>query len=159
MDALNTPLIDLCCIFQAILPDWIYIRESDGREGCRREGGDMRGSGQLMGLNLTLWRTIQSQVTTTVRLWVRVFVCVLLNWFPLRWQLQSGWHQCLPHPAPFPLYPHRTHTGRHHQHWPCNTHMQCSLLALEKKMAAVGVMFWSGYAFKSPSLPPPSSVQ
>ena len=75
MDALNTP-IDLCRIFQAILMDQACVRE---REGWRREGGDLRGSGQLMGLNLTPWRTVQSQVTTVGLLSVCLCVCVLLN--------------------------------------------------------------------------------
>ncbi len=32
MDALNTQLIDLCCIFQAILTDLAYIIGNDGAE-------------------------------------------------------------------------------------------------------------------------------
>lgn len=48
MNSWNTPLIDLGCIFHAVLPDW----EWEWMEGWRREGGDLRGSGQLLGLKV-----------------------------------------------------------------------------------------------------------
>lgn len=126
MDALNTP-IDLRCIFQAILMDWACIRESES-------GGKEVTWGAPASWWDSTWpprHTIQSRVTTVGLL--SVCVCALLNWFPLWWQLQSGWHQCPPLPPPqFPLYPWHTHATitatnpTTYTHWYTNT----------------GVIFW-----------------
>lgn len=90
MEALNRP-IDLCCIFQVISTAWAWSRE-------REDGG---GDKATWGASVRRWDSswprrhhhIQNQVTALVVL----CVCVWrgLNWFPLWWQPQSGWHHCL----------------------------------------------------------------
>lgn len=138
MDALNTP-IDLRCIFQAILMDWACIRES---ESGGKDGG---GKEVTWGAPASWWdstwpprHTIQSRVTTVGLL--SVCVCALLNWFPLWWQLQSGWHQCPP-------YHHPSFPSILDTHTPPSPLLTLQLIhthtvLITGKMAATGVMFW-----------------
>lgn len=157
MDALNTPLIDLCYIFQAILLGrGIYWRmkgrTQEEEEEEKKWGGDKRGSGQLMGLNLTPWCTVQHQVTTAVGLLsVCLRVCCWIDFLCDDSSSQAGTKaSTTTHPhllsSLFPTHTHThichitttdpaTHTySVHHSHfWKCQPMVLCSGLGVQWK--------------------------
>ena len=123
MDAWNMPLIDLCCTSQAILLEALIRRSESGRKDGEEEGSDSKGlrpAGRTQ-LDLLAYRPVLGYHC------VCVCLCVLLNWFPLQWQPQSGWHHCLPPP--------HTHTHTHTiaaTDPATQTLIKCSSLALGK---------------------------